>query len=483
MNDTMPPENPDISPGPGALTITDRELFERLGWFTHVRWVFGAFCLLMLLIGWHVFGVRFRVDNAPATVQLAVHVVLVVFLYNAVFTFLVRIVRDRGRITRKLIESIGLGQIVCDLIALTALVHYTGGVENAFILLALVPVAIVAELLSRGLAYATAAAAAILLNALAWGEQQLLLPHVHLVFPGGGAGPGRYTDPVHVLHVTAALTVTIFAVVFITTTIAARLRAREAELENAYDELFRTDEAKGLFMRRAEHEIRAPLAAIHSILDALVVDPGALTDAQVRLVGRAKDRTHALRNLVGDLRRYSRLRSGESIFQPRDVCFSDIVIDTVDLFAEQAQSRQLALDSSVTPTWLHGDQEMLRELVTNLVANAVQYTPPGGRVDVTLRHDGKGSVLEVKDTGIGIAAEDKERLFEEFFRATRAKEVFPDGTGLGLAITRRIVRMHRGQIEADSGPRGGTVFTVRLPMARKGKAAGAGSGPPTEGVA
>ncbi|HUU58834.1 MAG TPA: HAMP domain-containing sensor histidine kinase [Phycisphaerae bacterium] len=458
------------SPGRGALTITDRELFDRLGWFTHVRWAFGMFCLLLLLASWHVLGVRFRIADGPWTMGPAVEVVLILFLYNAMFTFLGRALREKTRITRKLIATIALAQIFCDLVAISALIHYTGGVNNAFLLLILVPIAIVSELLPRRLAYAAAGAAAVLIHALAWGENQGLLEHVHVELAGAAALPADlHADAFHVLHVTTALTVTIFAMVFVTTTIAARLRAREAELGDAYDTLYLTDEAKGFFMRRAEHEIRAPLAAIHSILDAIAAQPQSLTDAQLRLIDRAKERAKGLRQLVSDMRRYSRLRSTRAFFETRNLCFSDLVIDTVDLFAKQAEARRIALDSSVTPTWVEGEEERLRELVTNLVSNAVQYTPPGGRVDVELNQQGRHAVLTVKDTGIGISEKAKARLFDEFYRSPEAKNVFPDGSGLGLAIAKRVVEMHHGRIEAGSRPEGGAVFTVHLPLSPESK--------------
>ena len=453
----------NMSFGQATLTITDRELFERLGWFTHVRWAFGAFCLLALLLSWHVFGVRFRAANGSLTMAPAVNVVLILFLYNAAFTFLVRIVRERRTITRKLIESIALLQISCDLIAICALIHYTGGVRNFFVLLILVPIVIVAELLPKGLAYATAATAALLINAIAWGQQLGLVQHVHAELAGApGPVADPYARPFHLLLVSAALTVTIFAMVFVTTTIAARLRAREGELEEAHRQLRLSDEAKGFFMRRAEHEIRAPLAAIQSILGAIAAGPEGMGQDQAHRIRRAIQRAEGLQDLVSDLRRYSRLRPGAPALQTGLLCFGDIVTDTVDLFSKQAEDGGITLMSSVAPIWLNGDEETLRELVTNLLANALQYTPSGGRVEVDLVHDDPWAVLSVKDTGIGIAPEIKDRLFEEFFRGPQAKDVFANGTGLGLTIVQRIVEAHQGRIEVGSCPGGGAVFTVHL---------------------
>ncbi|MFW6108030.1 MAG: hypothetical protein ACOC70_02400, partial [bacterium] len=206
-----PPESVPAS-SEHRLSITDRELFDRLRWFTQVRWVFGIFCLLLLLVSWYGLEIRFRVGER-LTVAPAVHVVFFIFLYNAVFSFVVRVIRARRRITRRLTESIGLLQLVCDLVAISLLIHRTGGVENFFAILILVPVVIVTELLPQRVAYATAAVAALMLNVVAWGEQQGVLPHVRVELAGRAAAAGaeRFADPLYVLHVTTALTVTIFA--------------------------------------------------------------------------------------------------------------------------------------------------------------------------------------------------------------------------------------------------------------------------------
>ena len=452
--------------GRGQLTITDHELFERLTWFTYVRWGFGLFCLLTLLVAWYGFGVRFRLGDQPSTMAPVVEVILVLFVYNAVFTFLNPILAARRQITRRLIDLIALAQIVCDVVAIAALVHCTGGIENPFVILVVVPVAIVAELLPRGLAYATAAAAAAILNALAWGEQQGWIDHVRVELADGTMPPptGLCMEWRYVLTITVALTVTLLAIVLVMTTIAARLRAREEQLQRAYGILRSTDETKSLFMRRAEHEMRAPLAAIYSLLETMVQAGQTLLPEQLEAISRARRRTTTLMALVRDLRRYSWFRRPDRIFEVERFSFDAIVTNTIDLFRPQAQQQDLTVSASVSPVSLEGNEEMMRELVTNLVANAVQYTPAGGSVNVSLRTDGDTADLLVSDTGIGITAEGKERIFEEFYRTPEAKAAFQDGTGLGMAIVNRIVQIHHGRMDISDNPGGGTVFRARLPL-------------------
>lgn len=447
------------------LTLTDRELLHRIGWFTHIRWAMGALSLILLVFSWHVVGVRFVNPDGRATLFPAVNVVLLIFVYNAAFTFLLHIVRSRGEISRNSIRSLALGQIICDMIAVCGLVHFSGGLENFFVILILLPLVIATALLSQRLAYAVAGGAAVLINLLAWGEQQGVIRHVRVAWPGTPSpSPALPLSPLYVLEVTTALTGMIFAVVFIASAIARRLREREAELEDAYRQLGLADEAKSFFMRKAGHDLRAPLAAISSILSAICDSGNGLSEDHTKLIERAQVRARGLMSLVEDLRRFSRLRAPGKLMQIKPFPLDQTVANTAELFSQQARSQGIALTCRAEPLTVEGDEQLLRELVTNLVANAIQYTPRDGQVDVRLSSDDTAAVLEVADTGIGISDKARENLFSEFYRAPEAKKVFPDGTGLGLAICKQIVSMHAGQIDAEAREGGGTVFTVRLPL-------------------
>jgi len=445
------------------MTLADRELLERLGWFTRVRWVMGGSALLILLVSWYVLGVRFRPEGGPASMVPAVIAVLAVFFYNTIFVILGRILKARGRTGRRLIMQLVLAQLACDMMGVCSLAHYTGGVENFFIILVLLPLATTARLLPKSLTYAMAIVTVLMVNALAWGEQQGVLPHVFVEFHGI-ADSQLYSDWLYVLEVTAALTATIFALTLITSSISTRLREREIELERAHRTLEEIDETKSFFMRKAGHDMRSPLAAIHSMIDALdrsLTDP---SDDQQRLIKRSKYRLVGLMELVGDLRRYAMLRSSNSVLNTTGLALDRLVTEATEVFREQARQVNLTLTCETEPVDVEADEELLREVITNLVANAVQYTLPGGRIDVSLVPHCDEARLSVADTGIGVAPGAREKLFRELFRSQEARVMLPEGTGMGLAITRHIVEMHSGRIEYAAAPGGGSIFTVHLPM-------------------
>ena len=355
------------------------------------------------------------------------------------------------------------------------MIHYTGGVANFFIIIILVPIAVVTELLPQRAAYAAAAVASAMLNFVGWGEQQGILSHVcvEIARKPDAMPAALHTDPLYVFHVTAALTATIFAMVFVASTIAARLRRREAELEDAYRQLHAVDEDKSLFMRKAEHEMRVPLAAIHSILEGIAHTSKELTAEHRELIVRAQRRSLGMMELVGDLLKFSRLNAPQATPQLTRVQLDGIVRDTVALLEQRALAGGLTIECKADAVVIDGDEERLRELVTNLVGNAIQYTPSGGRVEVHLSEESAAAVLTVADTGIGISEKAQGRLFEEFYRAPEAKECFSGGTGLGLAIAKRIVVLHGGEIDATRRPERGSLFTVILPL--RGASSGSGT--------
>jgi len=452
------------------LTITERELVERLGWFTHVRWLMAGGTLVLLLFCWYGLGVRFQVAGNPPALGSAIYVTCLIFFYNAVFTVLVRRIRRGGIISQRRINLLALGQIACDMIAVTALVHHTGGVANYFVILVLLPMVIASELLPQALAYLCAAGASALINAMAWGEYSGLLACVHVDLSGGrgkSVVSGLHADWVYVLQVTGAMSAMSFMMVFIASAISTRLRQREHELEDAYRRLHGADEAKSFFMQKAGHEMRAPLAGIVSMLDAIAQDGQArLTDQQQRLMNRAATRCKALMEMVNDLRRYARLRAApQDVLHTGDLALNELAEQVIELLGAHAAAAGLSLTARVEPVPVTADEELIRQVVINLITNAIQYTPQGGSVEVVVRAEKPWAVLEVADTGIGLSETARRRLFEEFYRSPEAKKTFRDGTGLGLSICKRIIDIHGGQISAQSRPGGGSIFSIRLPLA------------------
>ena len=226
------------------------------------------------------------------------------------------------------------------------------------------------------------------------------------------------------------------------------------------------DRLKDEFVATVSHELRTPLTSMMGFLEMIREgEAGALTEEQQRFLAIVYRSSERLQRLVGDLLFVARLDASGLQMQFADVSVDEIVSECVESAAALARSRglQLELELGRTPlVW--GDRERLGQLVSNLVSNAIKFTPQGGTVTVrTLVRDGD-VVIEVEDTGIGIPAAEQERVFERFFRSSTATDQAIPGTGLGLVISKAIAEAHGGGMSMRSEPGVGTCFGVSLPL-------------------
>lgn len=222
------------------------------------------------------------------------------------------------------------------------------------------------------------------------------------------------------------------------------------------------------FLADAAHELRTPLAAIRSSVEVALNGHRTREEYEDLLVDLIAE-CNALETLVNQLLLISESESELESLPLERVHLKEVVGNAVDMFQGVAESRdiQLTLRTYAAPV-VEGCRRHLRQVANNLIDNAIKYTPPGGKVDVTLTSTEHGMAkLIVEDTGIGIAAEDVPRVFDRFFRADKSRTRLKDtlGSGLGLSICRSVVTAHGGHISCSSVRSQGTVFTVYLPTA------------------
>ena len=255
----------------------------------------------------------------------------------------------------------------------------------------------------------------------------------------------------------------------------AKVRERTAELEATYRELESShmrlrelDQLKSDFLGNVSHELRSPLAAIKGYVDNLLDGvAGPLADKPQHYLGRVRDNADRLSRMVSDLLDLTRIESGRIELLPQVLPVADVVGDAVDGLRHVAAERRvlLATDVSGCPS-LWADPDKVHQVLTNLLANAIKWSPPSGHVTVTARgEDAERVRLEVRDTGPGIPVAERERVFDKFHQVGRVEGERLPGTGLGLTIARHLVELHGGRIWADEAPSGGAMFVLLLPAA------------------
>lgn len=233
------------------------------------------------------------------------------------------------------------------------------------------------------------------------------------------------------------------------------------------------DQMKSDFVHQVSHELRAPLAAIKQqhtvILDGLA---GELTAKQNELLTRAQGRIQGLLDMINDMLDVAKIESTRGVQQQTELQLADIIEETVTLMQAKAQERGVSLELELLELPLvQAHARSMAEVFTNLISNAINYSPDGGTVTVLAIPQGEYLEVRVTDTGVGIEPEEIPKIFDKFYRVKHPQTRQVIGTGLGLAIVKGIIEAHRGSVEVESDPGIGTTFRVLLPAVSGGKLA------------
>lgn len=222
------------------------------------------------------------------------------------------------------------------------------------------------------------------------------------------------------------------------------------------------------FVANVSHELKTPLAAIQAVAETLL--DGAIHDPHhnVRFVERIRENADRLHCLVQDLLTLGRIESGKEGLELQPVSVAAAVAACVSRQEQRALAKQLALEQQppMAPVTILADGDAVAQILDNLLDNAVKYTPEGGRIILRWFQEGELAVIQVQDTGMGIPEKDLPRIFERFYRVDKARSRELGGTGLGLSIVKHLVQSLNGTVAASSQPGAGTIFTVRLPIAK-----------------
>jgi len=386
---------------------------------------------------------------------------LLALLNVAYFVDLRRLYGMRGPEVLHQVRRSASVQVVLDLVVLTALIHLTGGIENPLLFYYVFHVIIAGILLPYQMAYLNASLGLGLVLAMQAAELTGVLPHQ----PVPGFVPaGLYRNPAYATGVLFVFASTIYLAAYLSSSISGELRKRQREvlllnaeleekarsLQAANERLLEMDRQRAIFLSIASHDLRAPLVAVLTYLDTVLGGfVGALGERQAEMLRRSQQRLRELLDLANGLLDVSRIEQGQLIPDKQVMAFGETAQATLDEMRPVAGPKRVELRGEIAPdlplVW--GSPARLRQVLTNLIHNAIKFTPLGGSIVLrALRGDGHVRV-ELADTGVGIKPEDLPRIFQEFFRATSVKGT---GTGLGLFIAQRIVEAHGGRIWAES---------------------------------
>lgn len=232
-------------------------------------------------------------------------------------------------------------------------------------------------------------------------------------------------------------------------------------------DLHRLQRVRRDFVANASHELKTPIAAIRALVETLIDDQSMRSSDQAHFMARIWNQSMRLSSLVSDLLTLSRLESSPGGPELRPIDLREPFRAAVHVLSPTGEERGIAVHTEISksPVQVLGDPEALGQLTTNLLDNAIKYTSRGGQVWVRLKTENGQALIEVQDTGMGIAPQDQARLFERFYRVDKARSRELGGTGLGLSIVKHIVMIHQGQVFVESSPGIGSTFRASFPIA------------------
>jgi len=484
-------ESPGLTPEESALVV-------RIGVFVKMRWLAIAGVLIASLIATQAFHIQFSL--VPIYIICAVMTV-----YNFLFLYQAR--HLNAEISDSLLETLavplrrlliipratspllararatGNVHIIVDLAALIVLLHYTGGIENPFIFYFVFHVILAGILLHYRVAYLVATWAILLVLLLVGLEYYEVMPHVHLE---GFAAAGLYQQGSYILSVLLALSTCLYASAYMVTSVSGELRKRQREvvalqqkgltektreLEEASEELTTLEEGRQhllRFLAIASHDLKAPLSAVQSYIQLMLGGfSGELTDKQRQMLERSSIRITEQLELISDLLDISRIEGGQIVKEMEEMSLSQVVDDSVENVRAMATDKSIKLGTKMPASLpkLKASGVRLKQAITNLLVNAIKFTPENGEVLLRITEQSGDIYTEVLDTGVGISAEELPKIFDDFYRGVDREKA---GSGLGLSIVKRVVEAHGGKIWAESpNPEDkksrGSKFTFILP--------------------
>jgi signal transduction histidine kinase len=243
---------------------------------------------------------------------------------------------------------------------------------------------------------------------------------------------------------------------------------RTYELALANERLKELDRMKSDFVSHVSHELRTPLTAIKGAVDLVLREvAGPLTEKQVHYLNRVRSNTQHLAGLINDLLDLSKIESGRIEVKSSRVSLDGLVHDVVEALRPVAAEKVIALEATICePSILvWADRDKINQVLTNLIGNAIKFTPVQGRITVSASRNGEETVqVSVSDTGPGVPPDEKERIFAKFYQIAQVNGENSKGTGLGLAISKALVELHGGKIWVESEKGRGSTFSFTLPV-------------------
>ena len=425
-------------------------------WFIRIRWIAISILIVATIFVKHILDISVR--------EISIYIIAITLLaLNVIHRIILQRIKKVGnsKAIRNIKHEIHF-QIITDLILLTLILHYSGGVENPLILFYFFHMIIASSIFSTAQSYLYALFTLLLIGSLALLEYYSIIPHYTLE---GFVSANLYQNTMYVFGTGFVFACTSALVVFLSHMIIYRSIKTEETYVKTNIELENKDKLKNEYVLRVTHDIKGHIAAILSCLEVVrSKTTGSLNPVQEEFTNRAFERTEILSGFIKDLLNLTRKRLKHD-YEFEEFSLTDLISKVVKPVQTLAKDKLIDFNifSDKSIGMITGNPYTIEELYSNLLLNAVKYTQPKGRIELNVRSRHNHIVTELSDSGIGIPKEDLTKVFDEFYRASNVPKDIKTGSGLGLSIVKQIVEDHKGKIWVESEIGVWTKFTFILP--------------------
>jgi signal transduction histidine kinase len=354
-----------------------------------------------------------------------------------------------------------------DIVVLTCGIYLTGGPHSPLLAAYVILISVMSLLANLGTTVLTAG-----LMVMSFSVMMVLMATGVLPPQPVPGAPGEIPSIGHTITAIGFCAITIGATAFFSAGTLRVLRAREAALEQRTAQLIQAATQRSQFVASMTHELRTPIHGVQGLADVIAAGVyGPVTEKQKDACASIKRSAHSLLSLIDDLLALTRAEAGKIDARPGPVEIAVLVERVTASVSWMVGTKRLSLVSDIAPELptVASDERWLAHVLVNLVSNAVKFTPEGGRVTVRATHRDAAVALEVIDTGIGIAPEDRAAIFEPFHQAERGDARGYGGVGLGLALVERLTDLLGAEVELESVVGKGSTFRVIVPLVWRGR--------------
>ncbi len=386
---------------------------------------------------------------------------LVLFGFNIISLFSIKHIR-KNKVPIKFFNgrTILYFQIYSDLVILTCLLHYSGGVENPFIIYYIFHMIISSILLTPKECYIITSFILSFIGTLAFLEYQGIIPHYNLE---GFYTHSFYQNKIYLMGTGLIFITTSYMVVYMTTSISSKLRKQEEAYRLANIELENKDNIKNEYVLRLTHDIKGHLAAIHNILQASLISKSS--EEKKDFVEQAFKRTRSLMNFVRDLLKLTTIRLQDKL-DMSEFSIEKSVSKVIQDLKTSYHGKKISINANIANAahLVYGNQLSIEEALNNLISNAIKYSPEGSSINVNAHKYKNSFLIEIIDSGVGIPKNEQKLIFNEFYRASNVRRIEKNSSGFGLSLVKQVIDKHNGKISIESELHAGTKVILKIPL-------------------